>query len=141
MAQLIDDVLDYLEAQGLIRGATGWSGFANYLPPTPDQVIAVFPTPGLEPEEAPAGSTETEYDYPGFQVRGRGTVFGSSALLDKLGAVFRSLHGSTLSPAGGDPIYVYVYAVQSGPLPLGHDQNDRPEFTWNFRAMRERESS
>lgn len=139
MARLITDVLSYLEDQGLIGGATGWTGAAGYLPPSPDQIIAVFETPGLEPETAPGGSSETEYDLPGFQVRGRGSVFGYAALRDKMGAVFRALHDSDLAPASGDPQYVFVQAVQSGPLPMGLDEVNRPGLTWNFVAMRERE--
>lgn len=141
MALLIDDVLDYLVAQGVIEGATGWTRAAGYLPPSPNQVIAVFETGGIEPEIAPVGSDEVEYDYPGFQVFGRGAVFGYEALRNKMGEVFRTLHDSTLSPGVGTPAYVQVQAVQSGPLALGYDENDRPLLTWNFTAMRERESS
>ena len=139
MALLITDVLDYLEAQSLIGGVTGWTRAAGYLPPSPDQVVAIFETPGEVPEVVPEGSTEQAYDVPGFQVRARGGEFGYSALRTKIGAIYRSLHGSTLSPTTGDPGYVYVYGVQSGPLPMGNDGNNRPELVWNFVAMRERE--
>jgi len=137
---LVTDVLDFLETEGLIEGATEWSGFAGYLPPEPNQAIAVFETPGAPPESKPDGSTETEYDEPTFQVRGRGEKFGYEALRTKMGAIYRALHGSELSPASGDPVYVYVYARQSGPFPLGLDENNRPGLTWNFKALRERET-
>ena len=140
MAMLITDVLDYLVDQGLIGGATGWSEAAGYLPPTPDQIIAVYETHGLPPELKPVGSAEIEYDMPGFQVRGRAGRFGYSALRTKMGEVYRALHGSSLAPATGDPMYVQVIAVQSGPLPMGLDDLSRPGMTWNFTAMREREN-
>lgn len=140
MALLITDVLDFLGGEGIIDGATGWAGYDAYLPPDPDKVITVFETTGLEPALKPTGSAETEYDEPGFQVRGRGAVFGYSALRVKMGEIYRALHGSTLSPTTGDPAYVLVRAVQSGPLPLGLDSNNRSGMTWNFVAMRERES-
>lgn len=139
MALLVTDVLDYLQGQGLIGGSTGWSRAAGYMPAEPDQVIAVFETPGAPPELVPEGSSEQAYDEPGFQVRGRGGFHGYSALRSKMGAIYRALHGSSLSPATGDPAYVLVRAVQSGPLPMGLDQNNRPEMAWNFVAMRERE--
>ena len=136
---LLTDVLDHLAAEGLIDGATGWTGSAGYLPPTPDKVIAVFETPGDPPEMISVGSTEQAYDAPGFQIRGRGAAMGYEALREKMGAIFLALHDSTLSPATGEPAYVLVRAVQSGPLPLGLDENDRPGMTWNFTALRERE--
>jgi len=141
MALLITDVLDFLVSEGVIGGATGWDQFAGYLPPDPDQVIVVFETPGLIPAIRKDGSTELEYDEPGFQIRGRSNKFDYEALRIKMGEVFRSLHGSDLSPATGDPTYVIVRAVQSGPLPLGLDDESRNGMTWNFEAMRERESS
>ncbi len=140
MALLITDVLDFLVAEGIIGGATGWTRGAAYLPPDPDQIIAVFETTGLVPEVVKTGSTEQSYDNPGFQVRGRGTEFGYEALRIKMGQVYRTLHGSALGPASGDPMYVIVTAVQSGPLPIGLDDESRPGLTWNFIAMRERES-
>lgn len=140
MALLITDVLDFLVAEGIIGGATGWGQGAGYMPPDPDQIIAVFNTPGLVPEVVKTGSTEQAYDNPGFQVRGRGGEFGYNALAVKMGEVFRSLHGSALGPTSGDPAYVIVIGIQSGPLPIGLDDESRPGLTWNFEAMRERES-
>lgn len=140
MALLITDVLNFLVSEGIIEGATGWTRGAGYLPPDPDQVIAVFETPGLVPEVVKTGSTEQAYDNPGFQIRGRGGEFGYDALRQKMGQVFRTLHESVLAPTSGDPLYVIVTAVQSGPLPIGLDEESRPGLVWNFTAMRERES-
>lgn len=137
---LLADVLDHLEAAGLVGGASGWARAAGYLPPTPDRVIAVFETPGPPPEVVKAGSTEPAYDAPRFQVRGRGAPFGYEALRARMEDVYLALHDSTLSPATGDPAYVRVDALQSGPLSLGLDENSRPGLTWNFETLRERES-
>lgn len=139
MALLITDVLDFLEDQGLVAGATGWTRAAGFMPPSPDKVVAVFETPGEPPEMVKAGSAETKYDTPGFQVRVRAGNFDYAAARAKIGAIYRALHGSTLAPATGDPAYLLVRGVQSGPLPLGLDQANRPDMTWNFVAIRERE--
>lgn len=141
MTLMVDDVLDFLADEGLIGGATGWTAAYGHLPPTPDQVIVVFETPGLPPEKAQTGSSETEYDEPGFQIRGRGAEYGMEALRTLMGQIYRALHGSSLSPATGDPAYVFVFAEQSGPLTLGLDDASRPGLTWNFRCMRERETA
>ena len=140
MARLVTDVLDFLEAEGLVGGASGWVRATDYLPPDPDKIIAVFPTPGLEPELIKDGSAEQKYDDLGFQVRGRAEAHDWPALEARMGQVFRALHGSTLAPSTGDPAYVLIRAVQSGPLPLGLDQGDRPGMSWNFVAIREREA-
>lgn len=133
MALLVTEVLDYLEAQGIVAGATGWTRAAGYLPPDPDKVVAVFATPGNPPEIVRDGSTETAYDEPGFQVRGRGEVFGYSDLETKMRAIYTSLHGVAIAAN-----YVLVRANNSAVLPLGLDEKGRPGMTWNFSAVRER---
>jgi len=140
MALLLTDVTNFLVSEGLIGGATGWTAAQAYMPPSPDQVIAVFESGGYPPEAKRSGSTETEYDEPTFQVRGRAGEFEMAALRAKMGAIYRALHDSELSPTSGDPAYVFVFAMQSGPFPLGLDENNRPGLTWNFRALRERET-
>ena len=140
-AKLVTDVLDFLADEGLIDEETGWTGGFGYMPPEPDKQIIVFETGGFPPEAAADSSDEQEYDEPTFQIMGRGDEFGMDALRDKMGAIYRALHKSELAPSSGDPAYVYVYATQSGPFPLGHDgQDNRPRLTWNFRALREREA-
>lgn len=124
---LLDDIGTHLTTAGVVGGATGWVLSKGYMPPTPDQVLAVFETPG-EPPEVGKGDA-TVYDYPGFQVRVRGAKFGYSAARAKLQDVFDALHAR--EPSG----YVYVYAAGSGPLPLGNDAQQRPELTQNYRAM------
>ncbi len=141
MALLITDILDFLVAEEIIGGATGWGEFAGYLPPTPDKVIVVFETPGLIPEIVKVGSSEQAYDEPGFQIRGRGDGFDYGPLREKMGEVYRALHDADMDTVTtGDPQYVLIRAVQSGPLPLGLDNASRVGMTWNFEAMRERES-
>lgn len=141
MALLIDDVFDFLTARGLIGGSSGWAGFCGFLPPDPDKVIAIYETPGEAPDNFSAGSVPSQYDRPSFQVRGRGDVHGYEALRLKMGAIYRALHNSELTPATGDPVYTFVFSEQSGPHHLGLDDSSRPELTWNFRAMRQREAS
>ncbi len=138
MANLIDDVLDFLESEVLVAGATGWTRAASWMPPDPDQIVAVYETPGTAPEQIRDGSTEQAYDDVGFQVRIRGAAHGYEAAREQIGKIYRALHGSSLAPATGDPAYLIVHATQSGPMPLGLDENERPGMTWNFRTMRER---
>jgi len=135
VALMADEVLDFLEAQGLIGGATGWTGFAHGMPPDPDQVIVLYETGGSPPEMRPQGSTETLLDQITFQIRGRGSAHGDQALRGMMGEVYRALHDGDL----GDQ-YTMVRALQSGPLSLGHDEQSRPEMTINFEAYRDRDA-
>lgn len=137
---LLDDVIDFLDSAGLVNdGSDGWQGFKSYLPPSPDRVLAVFETPGLEAEGRKPGTGETPYDSPGFQIRIRGDRFGYEAMRARLQAVFESLHEADLNGVTtGSPQWLLCRAVQSGPLPLGLDESGRPGATWNFQAIRER---
>jgi hypothetical protein len=135
---LLDDVVAFLEYTGGVGDTGGWSGFKGYLPPEPDRAVAVFETPGLEPELEKLGSDGVQFDRPGFQVRIRGEKHGYEAARDRMDLIFQLLHGSQIPTASGDPFYLYVHAVQSGPMPMGLDENDRPGMTWNFITMRER---
>lgn len=124
---LLDDVLSTLVTAGVVDDSS-WYGFKSYMPPTPDQSIAVFETPGEDPDQ----SDGTAYDLPGFQVRIRGEKFEYDVARTKAEAVFSALNNATISG------YVYVFAATSAPLPMGYDKSDRPELSWNFRCMKAR---
>lgn len=138
MSILAADILDHLESLGLIGGATGWARAAEYLPPSPDKVIAVFETPGLEPEVISADSTEAAYDRPGFQIRARGDVFGYAAMRLKMAAIYTALHGIEITGSTNADGYLLIRAVQSAPFPIGLDEKSRPGATWNFIAIKDR---
>jgi len=126
---ILDDVGDKLVADAIVSGATGWTLYKSYLPATPDKAIALFEAGGDAPDQTPG----TAHDFPDFQVRGRSAEFTYDVLRTKMQEVFDSLNDATLSG------YIYTFAVQSGPIPMGFDkQNNRPELVWNFRAMKER---
>lgn len=131
---LLNDVLSFLESEGLINGGTGWTGYASFLPTSPDQAVAIFETGGLPPEIIREGSDEIEYDDPGFQIRVRGARDDYLGMRNKIYAIYEALHGVDMDNGN----YVLVQAVQSSLLPLGLDGNNRPEATWNFLAMKVR---
>lgn len=137
MAVLPKDVVDFLVAQGIAGGATGWTAIASYLPPDPDQVLVVYETGGADPHSIPTGSTQVEYDEPNFQVRGRAAAFDYNTLRAKMRDVYKALHDSQL---GNSVNHVFVRATQGGPFSLGLDDSNRPGLTWNFRAYRRRDA-
>lgn len=125
---LLDDIATHLTNQGVVGGATGWEIKKSFLGPTPDKQIVLYETGGVQ-GDADEG---TQYDYPTFQVHGRGAVFEYDLLRVKMQEVYEALHDRSVSG------FVYVYGSQSAPLPAGYDDNDRPQLTWNFTTMRER---
>lgn len=135
---LLDDIGDHLVAAGVVGGATGWTLAKSFSPSTPDKVVTLFETPGQTPEILRDGDGAPSYDYPGFQVRVRGTAMDYATARKKIYDIFVALHQAEPDGVSGDPTIVYIYGVQSAPMPLGHDPSNRPELTWNFQIMRER---
>lgn len=121
---LIDDILSTLTTAAVIDGST-WFGHGAYMPATPDQVVLVVETGGLVPGQ----ESVTGFDKPTFQVRVRGQAEQYDVARTKMQEVFDALNDATISD------FVYCFAVQSGPLPLGHDEKDRPLLSLNFQCM------
>lgn len=129
MAFLADDITAALDAAGVTGGSTGWTAQRWHMQDTPDQAVAVYETGGGVPEERLA------LDSPGFQIRVRGAADDFRSPRQKLLDVFNALHSQEANIGGA---YVFVYAVQSGPIPMGMDEKRRPEFVQNYRVMKAR---
>jgi len=124
---ILDDIGAKLVTDLVVEGVTGWTLAKSYMPPTPDQVIGIFETGGIIPDQTEGIS----YEYPTFQVRCRGLSFGYEATRIKIQEVFDSLNNSTVSG------YIYIYPNESGPILLKYDHDDnRPELAWNFTTMK-----
>lgn len=121
---LLDDILARLDAESVTGGATGWETSISFLPDAPNKVIAVFETGGDVPEMAMGG---VNYPKPTFQIRIRGDVFEYQDARTKAQEALVALQRHQVN----DQIFM---AVQSAPLSLGNDKNDRPNMTINFRV-------
>lgn len=131
---LLDEIGTHLTNQGVVEGSTTWALALSFMPPGAEgvgahKVVALFETGGDEPDNDPSGAN---VDRPRFQVRVRGAVRGYEEARAKVYEVFQTLHNA--APTG----FTYIMAVESGPIALGLDANDRPELSWNFRSMRTR---
>lgn len=136
---LLDQIGNILINAGVVNGGTGWTLCQSFEPPTPDKVVVLYETPGEPPDIVRPTSPETAYDLPGIQVRVRGDVNKYKETTAKIREVFMALHGQEPGPVAGELTCTFIYGIGSGPLPLGLDGSNRPELTWNFRVMRERE--
>lgn len=127
---ILDDISLLLSGGGVT--ATIYKGF---LPDTPDSAVALYETPGEVPDQS-----GTPYDYLTFQVRCRGNPGDYVSVRVLMDQCYRILHNSVPTDYSSPPAgkYIYCFAVQSGPTPMGRDANGRPELVWNFKAMRER---
>lgn len=127
---VLDDVAAFLEGQPFTNG---WAVFKSYMPETPDRAICIYEVPGQAPE------TTMAIDYPQIQVRVRGAPYEYKVTRDLLEDCYLVLHcgivaDSTISPPSR--AYVYCYARATGPVPLGNDHKDRPQFSQDYRLMR-----
>lgn len=127
---LLDEIGDYLTAQGLVGGATGWTLALSQMPTSPDKIVAIFETPGRAP------LPRVEMDMPAFQVRVRGTVRGYADARTKLAAVQAVLHGLANTSLSG--VYYVSILAQGSAISMGNDENNRPEISQNYLARRSR---
>lgn len=107
------DVRNYLIAQGLVEGVTGYPCFVAMLPDKPVACVVVTDTPGAEPEAS------FVYERPRVQVRVRGDMDDYIATHTKAYELFDALHAGTISSE-----YPVCLAAQS-PTSSGYDPEER----------------
>lgn len=124
---LLDDVASRLEADAVGGGSDDWSILKGALMPSPTKQIAIIETGGYAPTmEAVQG-----YDYPTFQVLVRTEKYKYQEGRAKIQEVYDSLH---LGDLGGG--YVDCIGIQSAPMFVGFDNDERPNWSINFRVMK-----
>jgi hypothetical protein len=122
------EVADYLEAEGVAGGDTGWTLFTGFLPTSPHRAVAVFPAGGLAPE------AKNPLRHPQVQVRVRGNPQEQTAPYEKVEEVLAALR-RVRNQVLGAGYYAHLLPA-SDVLALGQDQSQRFEYTVTFRAAR-----
>ena len=134
---ILDELATYLQSQGVASTSqtANWAVFKGYEPSSgPHKCLTLFETGGDQNEQ----HISTPIDRPTFQVRVRSDDFGYSTGRAKMSAARTALEligNSTLSGRR----FVHVVAM-SEPISLGVDENSRPRWVMNFRAIRSRTS-
>lgn len=133
---ILDELATYLRSQGVASTSqsASWAVFEGFEPDTPDKCISLFETGGDPNEQHEA----TPIDRPTFQLRVRSDDYGYSTGRSKVAAARTSLEligNTTLSGWR----YIHVVAM-SEPVSLGVDENQRPRWVQNYRAIRSRTS-
>ena len=105
------DIKDILEAESSLGLTFATNLFVGYEPPTPDECVTIF-------------------DTPGFRVRSNSYTDGWDLIQD----ITTVLHG--LSQETWNATLYSVIKCSSGPAMLDWDNNNRPRFIVNFDIQR-----
>lgn len=108
------------EVENLLTSNDVSNIFIGDLPKTPDIVVCLFGTGGSD-----RSLSGTQVEEPTFQVRIRDTVYANGE--SRCNTIKDILHGYI----GGSFLLI---AQQGDIIPIGRDENGRPEFTINFRT-------
>jgi hypothetical protein len=121
MAILIDELKDYLVAQGV--GTFGTNLFIGFEPTTPKNLISLFPLGSTKPPSALGDQKE----YPVVQIRIRSETYPWG--YNKAKQIFALLHrqNNVLATLRGR-----CFALSSEPLYLGHGENGECLFSQNY---------
>jgi len=92
MSIFLDDINNWLVAQSLVGGSTGWAVSEGFLPPEPDQVVALFETPGSPGHRPRPKYWEEPAMAVGLQVRLRGSTNAYAPLRVQAQKIFNGLH-------------------------------------------------
>lgn len=132
MTLLLDEIRDYLIAQGVAGGLTGWPIYEGYFPDESDQMVGLFETGGY-----PADTLERENLRLTFQIRVRAARFDYATARNQIEALFNQLQDA--SQSAGSPVLlsgiIYIQAMQVAPL-FFNDDRGRPNFTQNYNVLR-----
>lgn len=126
-------IAKYLTTLGIVdyRDQTaGGDCFLAHMPSSPDVAVMVMPYGGLEQR------TRSSVDLPIVQLIIRGERNDPLGGLERARAAYAALaclDGQTLDDGGDDEVHVIgCTPAQSGPIPLGMDENQRHEWSLNF---------
>jgi hypothetical protein len=121
---LLDDLGQYLHNNGV--GVLSTSLFKGKMPPDPDNVVALFDTGGQTP------NPDIPLKEPTFQVIVRNNSYSAGkAILDTVRSLLHQQSNVQLIPNG---TYIYFILLISEGGHIGRDENQREEFSINFRC-------
>lgn len=135
---VVEEVYDYLEAQGLAGGSTEWGLIRRLLDDGDDQVVVVQEDGGPRSEmPADAGIGDAALGDVGVLITVRGAASDSDASLGKAAAIRSALHGLRgIYLVSGGELYLGVRALTPEPVFAGFDETKRPIHTIGFRFLK-----
>lgn len=122
------DVVDMLESSDLgLVFATNL--FVGHEPPTPDECVTVYDTPGGSPQLTMENSP---YFYPTVSIRVRSMSYTRG--FDLVNSIKEELHGLSHQLWNGS--YYSVISCAQEPFHMDFDERKRPRFVVNFNIQR-----
>lgn len=111
-------------------GTYGLDGtvYLNSLPASPDRCMAIARYPG------PESDSKNPWDEINVQVRIRGSADDVTTAEADAQDVYDALHGLGMRPLAGGTWLQLMIGAQGGPIWMGRDQNERPNWAVNFRC-------
>jgi hypothetical protein len=128
---LLEEVAQLLEDLGLGDyrgdGSLGGTIFLGSLPQDPDLAL------GVQLYGRGESDSLNSHDEPGLQVKVRGPRLDYRVGEAKAQDVYSAIHGLGRRTLTGGTWLQLVIGINAGPVPMGRDVNDRPEWIVNFR--------
>ncbi|GAA0969734.1 hypothetical protein GCM10009555_017390 [Acrocarpospora macrocephala] len=116
-------------------GSVGGDIFFPRMPEAPDRALALARYGGDE------SSLADDYDEPRIQARVRGPADDARNAERWAEQVYDTVNGLGMRELPGGTWLQLAVGLMGGPVFIGQDKNDRPEFTVNFRAEISRPST
>lgn len=135
---LVDDVMDLLTTGG--AGTKGTDIFGgDQFPDTPSTAVMVRPYGGLAPLTT-FGDTQgtATLEYPRIQIETRASGYVQARA--KMELCFQALQNVKQKTINGKT-YQWMYALQSEPIPLGKDDQQRTRLALNFECFKAHSTS
>lgn len=130
MTEPIVGIARYLDAEDIGSyepASADGSIFIQKLPQTPDEAIAIFSSGGFE------ASGKWGYDAPTVNIQVRGEPHDPIGALAKAREVYGALQGLHAVTLPDGTRVINCRGIQSGPVSLGQDDEDRFRFSLNFQ--------
>lgn len=139
MANAANDVFNFLVAQNLAGGTSGWDIKRRSIIDSSvgDKLVVVSEDGGSPPEmPAAAGIGDAVLADKGVLVTVRGVAADSDASFQKANAILVALHGLRgVELVSGGGVYFGIRALTSEPVFAGFDARVRPLHTVAFRLL------
>lgn len=131
-ALISNGIKDILVAQGVgvfkpDAALTDWNIVISRFDKVPNRMIVILDTAGPPPEPG------LDINYPGIQVAVRGEPNGYVDTMTKCMQIRDVLLGRPSETVNGD-VWASI-TMSSDIIPLGYDENERPQFTLNFQLI------
>jgi hypothetical protein len=128
---LLEELAALVEQLGLgthRADVPGGTIFYPRLPAAPDRCLAIALYGG------PPSDPRLPHDAPSVQIRVRGEAADSRIAENDAQQVYDRLHGLEGVTLAGGTWLQHLVGVNSGPVYIGPDENNRDEYTVNFRC-------